>query len=285
MTGKRRIENGFTLIELLVVIAIIALLLSIIMPALRLAKEQARKVVCKSNLSQLAKAIEMYEMNYDYKRFSVRNNAADTNLYWMGKLADYAGNDAYGEQFQQGEKIDLLLCPSAPYSKFTDNAVLQNDSGQYASAAAPWEWQRNDDMSTIGSYTINGGVAFDWMYDDPTGDAYDPVIAQRAYDNWMRTPSNVPVFGCGRWTIAWPDSGDPWPGAWGAPGEVSMTALMGDQPCTDYQLDRFCIDRHNKQVNIVFKGLHVETKNLEELWNLKWNKAWDFPSFQIRFVP
>ena len=47
-------KRAFTLIELLVVIAIIALLLAILMPGLRRAKELAREVVCKSHLQQWA---------------------------------------------------------------------------------------------------------------------------------------------------------------------------------------------------------------------------------------
>jgi len=49
-------NKAFTLIELLVVIAIIALLLSILMPALKKVKEQGRAVVCSSNQGQLGKA-------------------------------------------------------------------------------------------------------------------------------------------------------------------------------------------------------------------------------------
>ncbi len=56
---------GFTLIELLVVIAIIALLLSIILPALNVAKGMAKRIVCGSNLKQLTFAWHMYLEDYD----------------------------------------------------------------------------------------------------------------------------------------------------------------------------------------------------------------------------
>jgi len=52
--------HGFTLIELLVVIATIAVLLAILMPALRRAKALAKGVVCRGNLKQIATGVNMY---------------------------------------------------------------------------------------------------------------------------------------------------------------------------------------------------------------------------------
>ena len=79
--------KGFTLIELLVVISIIALLVSILMPALGRAKEQAKYVVCKSNLHNYGLAMNMYlsdnEDRYPYSHDSLFRPAPNaTSCSW-----------------------------------------------------------------------------------------------------------------------------------------------------------------------------------------------------------
>ncbi|MHC4680094.1 MAG: type II secretion system protein, partial [Planctomycetota bacterium] len=71
--------RGFTLIELLVVIAIIAVLLAIIMPAMRKIKEVARQTVCKSNLKNVGLAVAMYLDDYERK---IPHTASSNGFLW-----------------------------------------------------------------------------------------------------------------------------------------------------------------------------------------------------------
>jgi prepilin-type N-terminal cleavage/methylation domain-containing protein/prepilin-type processing-associated H-X9-DG protein len=122
----RRI-SGFTLIELLVVIAIIALLLSILMPALGKAKDLAMGAACKGNLKNYTLAVAMYCDDYDGKfpqaercyfsqlsAFPVESGISNyLQLRWCNGDIDLKSHHEYGGQlFPYLMDAKSFICPA-----------------------------------------------------------------------------------------------------------------------------------------------------------------------------
>ena len=99
-----RSKWGFTLIELLVVISIIALLVSILLPALGTAREQARGTLCMNNQKQMGLVWMMYGQDNDdslYYYEDTVNPASDPPWLWWDPIIDY-----------HKDYKDVLNCPS-----------------------------------------------------------------------------------------------------------------------------------------------------------------------------
>ena len=84
-------RTGFTLIELLVVIAIIGMLVGILIPALRAARQRTRTVICGSNLRQLFLAMAIYEQ----ENGTCPHGFDDSTFSLIPSSDDYVGNAAY----------------------------------------------------------------------------------------------------------------------------------------------------------------------------------------------
>jgi len=238
-----RKPRGFTLVELLVVIAIIALLMSILMPALGRVRKQAKFVICQSNLKQLGIAFEMYTSDNDgyfQEGFAGLPNCQpnrDGSNWWMDALKPYYQDN------------NVCLCPMA--NRFSEDIHLGPIGAKfYAWFSVGWITQ-----DRWGSYGVNGWVENNQCEDD----AY-PHLRWR--QSGAKGGGNIPLLTDNQWIDAWPTEFDD-------PPEYDDQDYRVDGST---HMDRFMLNRHDGGVNCLFMDYSVRKVGLKELYTLKWNR-------------
>jgi prepilin-type N-terminal cleavage/methylation domain-containing protein/prepilin-type processing-associated H-X9-DG protein len=208
LNAKRRPTNGFTLVELLVVIGIIALLISILLPALTRARQQASLVQCQSNLRQMGQAIIMYAGdNQGMLPFGFWGGGPapnyDGETVWSVLIQPYIskGGSTFGDNYSTGGLQSairkLFQCPDAPGAQAVTDT---NTYTQYvchprlmpwiSDAPAGWTGPNNPDPVTGKAPTPYKLAHI--KRSSEIGLIFDASLVQNAQGGW-NVPSTVPV--------------------------------------------------------------------------------------------
>lgn len=251
-------KRAFTLIELLVVIAIIALLLSVVVPSLRMAKQKAREVTCRSNLRQWGILYVLYSQDYEGSLPVGWNGGT----MWMTDLMAYYDS-----------ADDVRLCPSA--RKFLsdipnwNNPALETDltfaawgvyghPNFYGGTIPQWGQE-----GQFGSYGINA-----WALnplDIGVPGTYDtPASSRPKYFRKMdvQNASQIPLMSGAMWDGTHPEDTDSPPSKKGVQRSGSSMSV-------------FCLDRHSGGPNMLFMDTSSRKVGLKEMWKLKWHKEFN----------
>ena len=235
--------TAFTLIELLVVIAIIALLMSILMPALQRVKKQAKTAACQSNLHQWAVAVGLYAGQNDGYFWSGDFVRDGWEQYcWTEPLRPYYNNEK-----------EMRFCPTA--------IKLRTEGAKDPFAA--WGPMRQTGEQS-GSYGMNN-----WLC-NPLPEVEFIHGREATKDNWRNVyvegAANIPLLLDCAFVEGKPYDFDTPPEHDGDISTYLVSAL---------QIKRFCMNRHDGYINGVFLDFSVRKIGLKQLWIYKWHRSFD----------
>ena len=181
--------KNFTLIELLVVIAIIAILASMLLPALSQARERAKLITCVNNLKQMGTAVNMYAGDYDgYLPCAIRggdsNDWGQENAYFENNIAPYLGLTPQS-YLARPVGSSLFVCPSSSIRLYKTGNRTQT---RYYHGGETAGWDVNAYQGMYGAYYYSPMNSGQSTY------ASGSALTIRFYSK----PTQVPVQFCSR---------------------------------------------------------------------------------------
>ena len=182
-------KKSFTLIELLVVIGIIAILASMLMPALGKAKEKANQIDCTNQLRQIGIALNLFASDH---RGNFPNPAKDVD----GTARDNAGHNSKGfARLVEDKYLDstaILVCRSSRMSKADDADALDGATDT-----------ADGGKSELCSYLYYGGLWDDVPYRSERGFVRDKNKNHKNVGNVLFMDSHVETFTASKKSTKW----------------------------------------------------------------------------------
>jgi prepilin-type N-terminal cleavage/methylation domain-containing protein len=252
MTRRR----GFTLIELLVVIAIIALLMSILMPALAKVKDQARMIGCLGNLKQWNLTAAMFTESNDGKFWK---SDPGSQTFWFPAYMD--------DSVKDWKRNKTWFCPSAQKPIRDEHGVTAATLNIF-NAWGIFDQREHADLGPngiSGSFGINGyclipqanpGQQPRTTYESgvPTSEGFKTNAVQGA--------NNIP------WFIE-ALRFDLWPLPTHRPADNEFAAWSGNL------MARCCINRHQGHLTAAFLDWSARKIGVKEVYTLKWHRSFN----------
>jgi len=216
---SRNIIHGFTLIELLVVVAIIAVLISIMLPALSRARERSKTISCANNLKQIGVAVQLYLSAHNDIMPLCSEYINDHYVNWPAKAYDgvgaYSGQgDArYTKNGAGGAYYGIFLCPSVPSPQPQD--YIYYGMNAYAAHQRVQTCERPDWTILVGETGGVSGISW-YNYTSPFAIQYRHsggmnILFVDLHVNWLREPLYImfPIPKTGYDRLRWSSTQQP----------------------------------------------------------------------------